>query len=113
MLFWDEACSVTSLSHSRLLRASNIIPWSECESDSERLNVHNGLLLAAHLDAAFDAHLISFEEDGQILFSSDLADTDAAAMGLNRGMRLRKTEPEMETRLIIHRQKTMKNATSE
>jgi predicted restriction endonuclease len=53
---------------SRLLRASHIKPWADCETDAELLDVYNGLLLAAHLDAAFDSSLISFNEKGQILF---------------------------------------------
>ena len=38
-----------------MLRASHSVPWAACASDAERLDVHNGLLLAAHWDAAFDA----------------------------------------------------------
>ncbi|WP_372084983.1 HNH endonuclease [Tistrella mobilis] len=107
MLFWDGACAVTGVSHPRLLRASHIVPWSECDSDAERLNVHNGLLLAAHLDAAFDAHLISFNGDGQILLSSQLSESDAVALGVGREMRLRQIDPETEKRLAIHRMKTL------
>lgn len=107
MLFWDGACAVTGVSHPRLLRASHIIPWSECGSDAERLNVHNGLLLAAHLDAAFDAHLISFNGDGQILFSSQLSESDAVALGVGSEMRLSQIDPETEKRLAIHRMKTL------
>ncbi|MAW81114.1 MAG: restriction endonuclease [Parvularcula sp.] len=107
MLFWDGACAVTGVSHPRLLRASHIIPWSECDSDAERLNVHNGLLLVAHLDAAFDAHLISFNGDGQILLSSQLSESDAVALGVGREMRLRQVDPETEKRLVIHRMKTL------
>ncbi|WP_372502280.1 HNH endonuclease signature motif containing protein [Tistrella mobilis] len=107
MLFWDGACAVTGVSHPRLLRASHIVPWSECDSDAERLNVHNGLLLAAHLDAAFDAHLISFNGDGQIMLSSKLSESDSVALGLAREMHLRRVDPETEQRLVIHRMKTL------
>ena len=103
MLFWDGACAVTGVRHPRLLRASHIIPWAECETDTERLNVHNGLLLAAHLDAAFDAHLISFNADGHILFSPELSRADIAALGLSPEMRLRRTDLEIERRLSLHR----------
>ena len=82
MLFWDGACAVTAVRHPRLLRASHIVPWADCQTDAERLNVHNGLLLAAHLDAAFDAHLISFDADGLIQFSPKLLGEDIAAFGL-------------------------------
>ena len=107
MLFWDGACAVTGVRHPRLLRASHIVPWADCETDAERLNVHNGLLLAAHLDAAFDAHLISFGVDGQIQFGPKLSDEDIAASGLTPEMRLRRTDPETEVRLALHRNKTM------
>ena len=107
MLFWDEACAVTGVRHPRLLRASHIVPWAECETDAERLNVHNGLLLAAHLDAAFDAHLISFGVDGQIRFGPKLSGEDIAASGLTPEMRLRRTDSETEVRLALHRTRVM------
>ena len=50
------------------MRASHIKPWAKCETDAERLDVYNGLLLAAHLDAAFDAGLITFDDNGVITF---------------------------------------------
>ena len=105
MLFWDGACAVTGVRHPRLLRASHIVPWADCETDAERLNVHNGLLLAAHLDAAFDAHLISFNAEGQIQFGPKLSREDIAALGLTPEMRLRRTDPETERRLTLHRNK--------
>ena len=102
MLYWDGACAVTGVSHQRVLRASHIIAWADCETDAERLN---GLLLAAHLDAAFDAHLISFDVDGKILFSEELSPKDIRALGFNSEMRLRWTDPETEIRLQRHREK--------
>ena len=32
--------------------------WAVCESDAERFDVYNGLLLSALWDAAFDRHLL-------------------------------------------------------
>ena len=69
------------------------------------MNVHNGLLLTAHLDAAFDAHLISFGVDGQIRFGPKLSGEDIAAAGFTPEMRLRRTDPETEVRLALHRTK--------
>jgi putative restriction endonuclease len=37
---------------SRLLRASHIRPWAECDDDEQRLDVFNGLLLISALNAA-------------------------------------------------------------
>lgn len=72
MRYWDGRCPVTGITEPGLLRASHIVPWAECGSDADRLDVHNGLLLAAHWDAAFDAGLVSFDNDGAALFSPAL-----------------------------------------
>ena len=50
---------MTGLDVPELLRASHIKPWADCGTDAERLDVFNGLLLAPHLDAAFDAGFIT------------------------------------------------------
>lgn len=49
-----------------MLRASHIRPWRD-SSNGERLDPSNGLLLAAHLDALFDSHLITFDDSGNLL----------------------------------------------
>jgi putative restriction endonuclease len=54
MDYWQGRCCVTGLAISALLRASHIKPWAKCDSDNERLDVFNGLLLAPHVDALFD-----------------------------------------------------------
>ena len=54
MDYWGARCPITSITDPALLRASNIIPWAECD-DAQRLDVHNGLLLSGLWDAAFDA----------------------------------------------------------
>lgn len=53
--FWDGRCAITGLAVPALLRASHVKPWAACELDAERLDVFNGFLLAAHLDAALTA----------------------------------------------------------
>lgn len=70
--YWGSCCPLTGVTDSALLRASHIVPWVECATDAERLDVHNGLLLAAHWDAAFDAGLVSFNDDGFALFAPAL-----------------------------------------
>ena len=90
MDYWGGSCAATGVSEPRLLRASHIKPWARCETDAERLDVHNGLLLAAHLDAAFDAGLISFADDGSILLSPRFAPSDRAALGIHEGLTLKR-----------------------
>ena len=89
MTYWNGRCAVTGVAQPRLLRASHIKPWAMCETDGERLDVYNGLLLAAHLDAAFDAGLISFSDKGAILFSSKFTQDDRDALVIDcRAMEL-------------------------
>jgi hypothetical protein len=72
-----------------LLRASHIRPWADCETDAQRLDVYNGLLLAPHLDAAFDAGLITVAEDGVVHVSSELGLEARIVLGLGGGTPLR------------------------
>ncbi len=62
--YWGGACAVTGVGLSEVLRASHAKPWAECASDAERLDVFNGFLLNANLDALFDRFLVSFDEHG-------------------------------------------------
>lgn len=105
MKYWGGVCAVLGVSEPRLLRASHIKPWSECTTDAERLDVYNGLLLAAHLDAAFDAFLISFSEDGGILISATLSESDCKALGIHPDLRLSKIAPAHLPQLAWHRQR--------
>lgn len=72
MSYWGGRCPLTGITEPELLRASHIKPWAKCDSDAERLDVHNGLLLSALWDAAFDAGLVTFEEDGTPRFAPSL-----------------------------------------
>ncbi len=105
MDYWAGACAVLGVTEPRLLRASHIKPWSECTSDAERLDVYNGLLLSAHLDAAFDAFLISFDDDGRILVSSSLTEPDRSALGIHTELRLAKLAPAHLPQLAWHRER--------
>lgn len=71
--FWDGRCPLTGISDAAILRASHMKPWAACESDAERLDVFNGLLLLALWDAAFDRHLMTFTDDGWPEFSKRLS----------------------------------------
>ncbi|TRL37193.1 HNH endonuclease [Methylosinus sporium] len=74
MDYWRGRCPLTGISDPALLRASHIIPWADCQSDAERLDVHNGLLLSALWDAAFDRALVSFDGQGRPEFSPSLSE---------------------------------------
>jgi putative restriction endonuclease len=101
--YWGGRCAVTGVAEPRLLRASHIKPWAKCETDAERLDVYNGLLLAAHLDAAFDAGLISFSNEGAIVFSSKFLKADRAALGIHDGLALHRVSEKHLPNLAWHR----------
>ena len=82
MALWNSCCALSGISHGRLLRASHIKPWS-VSTNAERLDPYNGIMLSAHLDAAFDCGLISFKDDGSMLISKDLSTHDRAALALH------------------------------
>ncbi len=70
--FWSGRCAITGLDQPELLRASHMKPWADCADDADRLGPHNGLLLAAHWDLAFDTGLVTFEDDGTLRSSPRL-----------------------------------------
>jgi hypothetical protein len=83
MDYWGGRCPLTGITEPGLLRASHIVPWSEC-NDEQRLDVHNGLLLSALWDAAFDKGLVSFADDGKPLTSPQLSEIARRALGPER-----------------------------
>ena len=87
--YWGDACAVTGVTLPAVLRASHAKPWVECASDAERLNVFNGFLLTANLDALFDRFLISFDEVGLLLISPRLTQKQLQPLGIHPGMKLR------------------------
>ncbi len=101
--YWDGRCAITGLAVPELLRASHIKPWAACNTDAERLDVFNGLLLAAHLDAAFDAGFITAEHDGTVLVSSMLPPDARSVLGLDGSLTVRSLHHAHERYLRSHR----------
>lgn len=87
LALWGGRCAVTGLNEPALLRASHAKPWKDA-SDVERLDVYNGLLLAAQLDAAFDKGLITCDENGVVIPSTTLSEETLAVLGLAKGRSL-------------------------
>lgn len=69
---YNSRCSITGLDVPQVLRASHIVAWAEDKVN--RMNPENGILLSATYDAAFDKHLISFDEDYRMILSRDIRD---------------------------------------
>lgn len=101
---WDFKCCVTGSITLDAIRASHIKPWRN-STDSERLDPSNGLPLVATLDALFDAGLISFGSEGELLVSDRLDVSEKALLGL-AGLRLtRKPNDRTVQFLTYHREK--------
>ena len=103
MAYWGGRCPLTGITDPALLRASHIVPWAECTTDAERLDVHNGLLLSALWDAAFDAGLVSFADDGAVLVSPTLGGAATAALGTAPGSALQGLTARHRANLAWHR----------
>lgn len=104
MDYWGGACSITGIAVPELLRASHAKPWADCATDAERLNVFNGLLLCAHLDALFDRGLITFDEAGAIVYATGLEASVREQLGLNDALCLRWIAPDHVPFLVWHRE---------
>ncbi len=69
---YGNRCCVTGLNIPQTLRASHIVGWAE--DKRHRMNPENGLCLSATYDAAFDKHLISFDDDYRLIVSKEIKD---------------------------------------
>lgn len=79
---WEYKCAATGYSDIKILIASHIKPWRDA-IDKERLDVDNGILLSPDFDALFDKHLISFENSGKIILSSQLETSNYKTLGIS------------------------------
>lgn len=102
---WGNKCAVTGCSVRETLRASHIIPWSDCDTGEKRIDPFNGLLLVANLDALFDKHLITFDRDGVIRISNKISPEDRAILGINEGMKLHRIDDKHQPYLEVHRKR--------
>jgi putative restriction endonuclease len=107
---YRTSCCVTGLSVPEVLRASHISEWAKDEKN--RLNPANGLCLSATYDAAFDKHLISFDEQYRMILSRSLKDhynNDAfKAYFLNfEGKKLRKPDRYLPDQKLLDKHRSL------
>jgi hypothetical protein len=106
MSFWNGRCPLTGISDPALLRASHIIPWADCDTDAERLDVNNGLLLSSLWDAAFDSGCVTFDDLGRPVVSSSLSVEAVKALADATGTGISGLTPVHRLRLAVHRSRT-------
>ena len=85
---WESKCALTGCSIASVLIASHAKAWAD-SSNHERLDEYNGLLLSATFDKLFDAGLISFSDEGDLLLSSALDEEEAGRLGIGLQSKLR------------------------
>ncbi len=82
----ERSCRITGVSRDEHLRASHCKPWRHATNE-ERLDGENGLLLTPNIDHLFDRGFISFEDNGDVLFSPVAHSDSLARMGLDPDVR--------------------------
>jgi hypothetical protein len=100
--YWQGRCCVTGLEVPELLRASHIKPWASCGQDNERLDVFNGLLLAPHLDAMFDAGWMTVALDGAVEISPALSAQARQTLGVALPLKVHRIRAEHAPYLAFH-----------
>lgn len=105
LLTIEKGCRLTGIRDLRFLVASHIKPWSQCETGTERVDGHNGLLLAPHADHLFDKGWITFECDGRLVVSERLPTDVRKLIGLNlkSGLRCGAFDESQQSYLTYHR----------
>ena len=94
------------------MRTSHIMPWAACESDSERLDVCDGLLLAPYLDALFDGGWVSFTDSGEMIISEVLTLAARCALAVSTGMKINGLTPDHGKYLLYHRKTILRRGES-
>ncbi|SFB96084.1 HNH endonuclease [Pragia fontium] len=79
----EPICRVTKIRDTAFLKASHIKPWRD-SNKTEKLDPHNGLMLAPHVDHLFDQGWISFTNKGDILVSQQLKPEIFQQLGLKK-----------------------------
>ena len=111
--YWEGRCAITGLAVPELLRASHIKPWAACETDAERLDVYNGLLLAPHLDAAFDQGFITVGNSGEVIVSPALDANARQVLGLETPISVQASLDSHRAYLQWHRDRVYKKYRTE
>ena len=103
MLSRFNECAVCGMTLKDALIVSHIKAWSKCAPE-EKTDVHNALLLCPNHDKLFDRHLISFDDDGKIMISNKINESDRKLLCVSNKDKLRiEVNNSCQTYLKLHR----------
>jgi len=107
----EPCCRITGIIDPRFLIASHIKPWSK-SNNIEKLDGHNGLLLAPHIDRLFDKGYITFENNGLLRFSPQLPNEIYRAWNLDAVIEAKPLSRQQENYMVYHRAEVFHDKTS-
>lgn len=99
--YW-HGCSISTFAHFDLLIASHIKPWRDADNQ-QRLDEFNGLLLLPNYDKLFDKGYISFDDNGRVIYSRYIDNTDRKLLKMDESLHLTKMEEAHKAYLKYHR----------
>ena len=102
-----DHCCLCPVGNSQMLVASHIKPWSESKAE-EKLDVNNGFLMCPNHDRLFDRGFISFDDEGNIIISNSLSETDRICMNVRKNTKIGLTDGNRKY-LEYHREKIFKH----
>jgi putative restriction endonuclease len=108
----ERECRITGVTNPAYLIASHIKPWRHA-SNGERLNRHNGLMLAPQADFLFDRGFITFSE-GRVLVSPVADEAALVKLGVDpdHPPGVGSFTPEQETFLDFHRSEIFRTSSA-
>lgn len=106
----EPACRFTGVTNPQLLVASHIQPWHRCQTNEERLDPFNGLMLTPTFDRLFDRGFISFGPQSQLLVSPQLPTDDIHKLRFDPDLTTDPFRPRQLKYLEYHRDHVFKAA---
>lgn len=99
---YNSKCPLTNIVNVKTLIASHIKPWCACKNEKEKLDPNNGILLSALADKLFDKGLITFNHNGEIIYSSELEESDIEIFKKHLANNILSMNESMKKYMIYH-----------
>lgn len=102
-----RSCALCGMGFDKVLIASHIKPWRDCTKE-EKTDIDNGFILCPNHDKLFDTGFISFDDNGSIIISKNISESDCNLLGINADIKISLTEGNKKY-LRFHRKLFKKN----